>query len=212
MSAERQPDHPLERLVFFSDAVFAIVITLLVLEIHVPHLAVQASERAWLQALVDLLPHFFAFLLSFLVIGGLWASHHALFMMVDRYDPRMIWPNLLLLLSVTFLPFTTSLLATGSFATTPFAFYAASLIAAGLMKARLVRVVLAPTLTRSDIDPAAVGAELRRRWALPIAAGVTLLLAFVTTPWNSAGMLLLPLLKRVLPGRKVAGEEPPPGA
>lgn len=189
-------DHALERLVFFSDAVFAIVITLLVLEIHVPELGAGATERQWLQALFDLLPHFGAFALSFLVIGALWMNHHSLFAMLQHYDSKLLWPNLLLLLTVAFLPFTTSLLVTGSLASVPFAFYAVSLLAAGLAKARLVRVALSPGNIRAEVSAGQVKGELRRRWILPIAASITALLAFVVTPWNTAAMLLLSLLKR----------------
>lgn len=189
-------DHALERLVFFSDAVFAIVITLLVLEIRVPDLSAQATERVWIQALIDLIPHFAAFLVSFLVIGALWSSHHNLFMMLRQYDAALLWPNLLLLLTVAFLPFTTSLLATGSLAVTPFAFYAASLLAAGLLKARLVRIALTPDLVKPDIVASHIRGELRRRWIMPIAAMLTLLLAFVVTPWNTVAMLMIPALKR----------------
>ncbi|MEO7916524.1 MAG: TMEM175 family protein [Dokdonella sp.] len=193
--------HALERLVFFSDAVFAIVITLLVLEIRTPELGSAASERQWLTAILELLPHFGAFMLSFLVIGALWMSHHRLFMMVRQYDERLLWPNLLLLLSVAFLPFTTSLLSTGSLAITPFAFYAASLLLASLLKARLARVALSPGVVDSHVSATLVRGEMRRRWVMPIAACVTLILAFVATPWNSLAMLLLPMLKRLPPFR-----------
>ncbi len=189
-------DHALERLAFFSDAVFAIVITLLVLEIRVPELGAQATERQWLQALIDLLPHLGAFMLSFLVIGALWISHHSLFVMLKHYDAKLLWPNLVLLLTVAFLPFTTSLLATGSLASVPFAFYAASLLAAGLSKARLVRIALSRGNIKTGVTASQVKGELRRRWIMPIAASVTVLLAFVITPWNTVAMLLLPVLKR----------------
>ena len=187
--------HALERLVLFSDAVFAIAITLLVLEIHTPELGPAATERDWLNALLHLIPHFAAFLLSFMVIGAVWMSHHRLFMLVGRYDERLLWPNLFLLLAVAFLPFTTGLLTTGSLATMPFAFYAASLMAAGLSKARLTRIALSPDLVDPRVPKAVIRGELRRRWITPIAAGVTLLLAFVVTPWNVLGMALLPILR-----------------
>lgn len=189
-------DHALERLVFFSDAVFAIVITLLVLEIRIPELGAQSTERQWLNALIDLLPHFGAFMLSFLVIGALWISHHNLFVMLKHYDAKLLWPNLVLLLTVAFLPFTTSLLTTGSLASAPFAFYAASLLAAGLAKARLVGIALSRGNIKAGVTASQVKGELRRRWIMPFAALVTVVLAFVLTPWNTVAMLLLPMLKR----------------
>jgi uncharacterized membrane protein len=197
MTDQTNPPHALERMVFFSDAVFAIVITLLVIEIEVPKLGASAGNRAWIEAMIELAPHFAAFLLSFLVIGALWASHHMLFTMVGRYSAQLIWPNLLLLLAVATLPFTSALMATGSLAAIPFAAYACSLLAAGLSKARLVRIALQPDLVKASVPQALVRGELRRRWILPIAGVTTLALAFVVTPWNTLGMLLLPALKRV---------------
>ena len=196
MIDQTNPPHALERMVFFSDAVFAIVITLLVIEIEVPELGASAGNRDWLVSLIELAPHFAAFLLSFLVIGALWASHHTLFTLVGRYSPRLIWPNLLLLLAVATLPFTTALMARGSLAAVPFSAYACSLLAAGLFKARLVRLALQPELVKVGVPQSLVAGELRRRWILPIAAAMTLMLAFIATPWNTLGMLLLPALKR----------------
>ena len=92
--------HALERLVFFSDAVFAIVITLLVIEIERPELHDGATNADWINSLLALIPSFAGFLLSFMVIGAFWMNHHALFLLVDRYDERLLWPNLILLLSI----------------------------------------------------------------------------------------------------------------
>ena len=194
--------HALERLVFFSDAVFAIVITLLVIEIERPELHDGATNVDWINGLLALIPSFAGFLVSFLVIGAFWISHHALFLLVDRYDERLLWPNLVLLLSIAFLPFTTSLLSTGSLSSAPFAFYAGSLLVAGLAKARLVRIALSPDLLDQDVDSEEVAVERRRRWIMPIAATVTLLLAFVSVPWNTFAMFLVPILRKVGPFRR----------
>src|SRR5690606_8165786 len=102
-----------ERLVFFSDAVFAIAITLLVLEIEVPHLHPGASPSEYWEALGELVPSFLAFLLSFMVIGRFWLSHHQIFGRVAHFDVRLVWPNMLYLLAIAFMPFTTAFMAAG---------------------------------------------------------------------------------------------------
>jgi len=91
----------------FSDGVFAIAITLLILDVHVPpassgHLA-SALARQW--------PTYFAFLISFAFIGIMWVNHHRLFNHIRRCDNALMFLNLLLLLGVTVVPFPTALLA-----------------------------------------------------------------------------------------------------
>src|SRR5437868_654279 len=103
-------DLALDRLVFFSDAVFAIAITLLVLEIRIPHLprGVTIAE-AW-REFWTLWPSFFAFALSFFVIGRFWMGHHERFRPLRHFDDRLMWPNLLYLMTIAFMPFSTAFL------------------------------------------------------------------------------------------------------
>ncbi|MBX3067823.1 MAG: DUF1211 domain-containing protein [Cryobacterium sp.] len=95
-----------ERLVFFSDAVFAIAMTLLVVELKVPHVANAELGKA----LAELTPEFLSFILSFVVIGTVWMSHHRKFRAITGYTQTLVRINLVMLLAVASLPFTTSLL------------------------------------------------------------------------------------------------------
>lgn len=92
----------------FSDGVFAIAITLLVLEIAVPE--VQGSESLG-RALLRLWPSYMAYAVSFITIGIMWANHHALFRDIERTDHTLLMLNLLLLLCIGFVPFPTALTA-----------------------------------------------------------------------------------------------------
>jgi uncharacterized membrane protein len=98
------------RLEAFSDGVFAIAITLLILEIHVPELRIESNGNL-LSALGRLWPSFAAFVLSFFVVLLIWVNHHELFRMVRGVDRRLLFANGLLLLMVTFVPFPTAMLA-----------------------------------------------------------------------------------------------------
>jgi TMEM175 potassium channel family protein len=91
----------------FSDGVFAIAITLLILDVRVPS-ATQPNLR---QALLRQWPMYVAFLISFAFIGIMWVNHHRLFNHIRRTDNGLMFLNLLLLLGVTFVPFPTALLA-----------------------------------------------------------------------------------------------------
>src|ERR1700752_4807160 len=94
------------RLEAFSDGVFAIAITLLILEIKVPH----AEHGLW-AGLTALWPSYIAFLMSFLVILIMWVSHHELMRLIERVNYPILFANGLLLLTVTFVPFPTAVLA-----------------------------------------------------------------------------------------------------
>jgi uncharacterized membrane protein len=100
-----------DRLEAFSDAVIAIAITLLVLEVRVPeHDEIHGTRDLW-RALRDLWPSYLGYLLSFVIIGIMWANHHEIFRHVARTDHYLILANTLFLLCVGFLPFPTALLA-----------------------------------------------------------------------------------------------------
>ena len=98
----------LDRLISFSDAVFAIAITLLVIEIRVPELK-DPSVNELFTALRERILGFLAFVLSFFVIGQFWISHHRLFGYVTSYNNGLIWLNLNMLFWIVLVPFTTGL-------------------------------------------------------------------------------------------------------
>lgn len=98
----------LERFIFFSDGVFAICITLLVIEIKIPELA-EHTDRALLHYLSATSLKFFGFLLSFCIIGHYWIVHHRIFGYVKRATNWLLWLNLSFLLTVVLLPFSSGL-------------------------------------------------------------------------------------------------------
>src|SRR5216684_1628673 len=101
---------PKNRLEAFSDGVIAIVITLLVLEIHVPSLPAHAGGRAILQALLKLSPSVAAYVISFLICSIWWITHHNFVHDLREVDRTLLWSNNMFLLCLGFLPFPTALL------------------------------------------------------------------------------------------------------
>jgi uncharacterized membrane protein len=95
------------RILALSDGVFAIAITLLVIQIALPATAGAADLPS---ALLRLWPRYLAYALSFLVIARFWVSHHLAFRLITRYDSTLVWLNLVLLMFVAFLPFPTAVL------------------------------------------------------------------------------------------------------
>lgn len=91
----------------FSDGVFAIAITLLVLEIKVPD---DAGDRLW-SALGAMWPSYAAYVVTFLVIGVMWVNHHTVFQCIARVDRKLLFLNLILLMGVAALPWPTAVVA-----------------------------------------------------------------------------------------------------
>ena len=113
-----------QRLEAFSDGVYAIVITLLILDIRIPEVAPEALGAM----LVKLLPQLFTYILSFFVVGLYWHAHHQVSVQVKRVNSAFIWLNLVWLLFVSVLPFPTSLLGRYPFQSIPLTIYGVNLI------------------------------------------------------------------------------------
>jgi uncharacterized membrane protein len=112
-SIQRKPERnfALERLAFFSDAVFAIAITLLALEIRLPtSLPPDAGSVQLLHALLAISSKYYSYGISFLAIGLYWLGHHRMFQYISRYDSILLVLNLLLLLCIAFIPFPSSVI------------------------------------------------------------------------------------------------------
>lgn len=188
--AQHGTDLGLERLIFFSDAVFAIVITLLALDIRLPATAEQLGDAGVANNLFAILPKFLAYFLSFYIVGSYWSAHHRQFNLIKRYDRLLLWLNLTLLAFIGLVPFATSLISEHG-NTTGTVFYAAvmaivGLIAAGMWiyaawhgrlldhaieparwRRLLVRVLIAPAVFLLSIPLAFIDNDLAKySWAI----------------------------------------------
>src|SRR6478609_7891198 len=109
---ENRNQFQLERLILFSDAVFAIAITLLVIEIRVPQIHAETDPEllSLLQkALLERSSEFLGLVLSFLVIGQFWLTHHRLFGYVSNYNGGLLWLNLHMLFWIILVPFSSAM-------------------------------------------------------------------------------------------------------
>lgn len=94
----------------FSDGIFAIIVTLLVLEIKVPEIHDHNSIRAVTNALISLLPKIFSWIVSFLIVSVIWVNHHRIFQQIKTITHALFWLNANLLLWCSFIPFPTALM------------------------------------------------------------------------------------------------------
>jgi TMEM175 potassium channel family protein len=167
------------RLEAFSDGVIAIIITIMVLELKVPH----GGDAA---ALMALWPVALSYVLSFLVIAIYWVNHHRLLHMARHADTKVLWSNNLLLFCLSLIPFATGYMGENHFAPFLTAVYAAILLAAGLAFVPLRRCVMAQLRD----DPASV----RLSWRAARKNYVSLALYALAVPlaFTVAGIYFLP--------------------
>jgi TMEM175 potassium channel family protein len=170
------------RLEAFSDGVFAIAITLLVLELKVPH---AESKAALASELAAEWPSYFAFVSSFATILVMWVHHHMIFRLVRHSDTRLLFANGLLLMLVTSVPFPTALLA--EYLTTPAAPTAVTVYAGVFVGIAIAfHVVIMAAFRKSTLDPAASEAtvlHLRRSYRLGPPLYLTAAIAGPFVPW-----------------------------
>ena len=163
---ELRKEFQLERLILFSDAVFAIAITLLVIEIKIPEIEDhELTEKLILQKLAHLIPKFIGFLVSFMIIGIYWAVHHRMFGYVINFKPGLIRLNLLFLLVIALMPFSTGFYSeyVTRKAFTPVVFYTANIFFLGLINFLMWRYISNPkhALTENLTRPVATYFSIR---------------------------------------------------
>ena len=165
----------------FSDGVLAIIITIMVLELRVPH-------EADLAALRPLLPTFLSYVLSFIYLGIYWNNHHHLLHLVKRVSGALLWANLHLLFWLSLIPFTTAWMGENHFAAAPTALYGVDLIACAIAYSILVQVLLRQEGPDSLVA-VAIGSDVKGKLSL-IPYVIAVPAAFLA-PWISWAMYLL---------------------
>ena len=158
------------RLEAFSDGVIAIIITIMVLELRVPH----GDD---LEALIPLWPVFLSYVLSFVNVGIYWNNHHHMLHSVTRVTGRVLWSNLHLLFWLSLMPFATAFMGENHFAPLPVALYGLDLLMSGIAYFILVHALLAAHGVDSDFA-SRVGSDWKGKVPL-IAYTAAIGLAFV---------------------------------
>jgi uncharacterized membrane protein len=177
--------HDPARVMALSDGVFAIILTLLVLEIHVPQLGQGESLQ---DALREVRPSFVAFLISFVVVAISWAGHRDLFALIQRTDRILVWLNILYLLPLSVLPFGASLLA--RYDEEPVALRMYGILLVAIAATRLVIWVYATSRTHLLVAPV----DSRSRWAafaIATAPGMAYGVAIVIAESNPTASLVI---------------------
>ena len=203
---EIKKEFQLERLILFSDAVFAIAITLLVIEIKIPELHSQISDKALLNSLAQLIPKFVGFLISFIFIGLYWTIHHRMFGFVTAYNRRLIILNLVFLFFIVLMPFSTSFYSeyAGNIVRdqvkVPLTFYVLNFCGVGFVNYFLWRYISNPKhkLTSPPIDPVVLKLAKVRALTVPLVFLSMLPVAYFTNVSYAVYMpMLIPVIYRL---------------
>jgi uncharacterized membrane protein len=181
------------RLEAFSDGVLAIIITIMVLELKVPH-GVQ------LAALKPLLPIFLSYVLSFIYLGIYWNNHHHMLNTTKHVDGGILWANLHLLFWLSLFPFTTGWMGENHFAPTPTAVYGFVLLMAAIAYYILQRAIIAKQGPQSLLA-AAIGNDWKGKLS-PVLYLASIPLAFVS-PWISGSIYAVVALIWLVPDQRI---------
>jgi uncharacterized membrane protein len=181
------------RIEAFSDAVIAIIITIMVLELKVPHGADWST-------LIPLVPVFISYVLSFLYLGIYWNNHHHMFQAAERVNGTVLWANLFLLFWLSLIPFVTGWMGENQFAPFPVALYGVDLAMAGFAYWILSRTLIAVHGRDSPLATA-MGRDLKG-WASLVIYLLGIAVSFLSA-WVAFGLYVFVALMWLVPDRRI---------
>ncbi len=185
---------PTNRLEAFSDGVLAIIITIMVLELKVPH----GSDFT---ALTPLLPIFLSYVLSFIYLGIYWNNHHHLLMALNKVNGAIMWANLHLLFWLSLLPFATGWMGENHFTPVPSALYGAVLLAAAIAYYILQNLIIAEVGASSKLA-ASIGRDWKGKLS-PVLYLAAIGASFLR-PWLAGCIYASAALLWLIPDRRLA--------
>ena len=189
------------RLEALADGIFAVSLTLLVLDIKLPDNAMAATSDELIALLIGLERHFVIYVISFTVIGMYWINHHIQFHFVRCTDRRLIWINMLYLLLVSFLPFATDLIGDHKELVLPCEVYGAALLALSFTSLlHLTYLARHPELAAASFTPEVQQVIARRAALFAVVPALSMLTALVSTHAAVYVYLLFAVI-HFLPGR-----------
>jgi len=175
----------------------------LIIEIKVPHLDHNAQDREFWFALVKLMPNFFGYFFSFFVIGAYWVGHHRIYGYIVRWDYGLVWRNILFLMAIAFMPFSTAFFSeTFPARFVPLVLYAMNFSVAGLLELWQWRYAVKKGMIDEELNPAVINYFSWRMTLLPIVGFVAILIGFFINPvFSGFAFLMLPLVQKIIKAR-----------
>jgi uncharacterized membrane protein len=188
------------RLEAFSDGVLAIIITIMVLELKVPHPTEQMPHPDKLEDLKDLLPVFLSYVLSFIYVGIYWNNHHHMFQSTREVTGGILWANLHLLFWLSLFPFSTAWIGANHLAPTPVAVYGVVLLMAAIAYYILQSAIIR-SQGRNSLLAAAIGKDWKGKIS-PLCYLAAIPLAFVSV-WIANALFVFVAILWLVPDRRI---------
>jgi TMEM175 potassium channel family protein len=182
-----------ERILAFSDGVIAIIITIMVLELKIPHGDSIASLK-------PLIPVFVSYILSFIHIGIYWNNHHHMMYAVDKVNGAILWANLHLLFWLSLLPFVTGWMGENYFTTIPVALYGVDLLMSSIAYFILSRLLIKYHGNKSTLA-IAVGNDFKGKISTALYI-IAIILSFINA-WISLGIYALVAMIWIVPDKRI---------
>jgi len=183
------------RLEAFSDGVFAIIITIMVLELKIP------ETTGW-DVLTRLAPVFFCYLLSFAFVGVYWVNHHHLLHTVKRVNASILWANLHLLFWLSLIPFATGWMGQNCLGKNPVAVYGGLLALCGIAYTALSYAIRKTHVHETDLTRAIDKSDLKGRVSLAL-YGISIPMALFVNTYVSAGLFVVVAVMWMIPSKAI---------
>jgi len=180
-----------DRVEALSDGLFAVALTLLILDVKVPE--VREVPAGVLPAFLQILPRIGIYVLSYLVVGYCWIWHHLTFAVIVRATRALLWINLLMLIAVSFLPFSTAFVARYPSTRTSVAVYGLNLLWFSVMLNVLWTHAMRNGLLAQELDEATITASTRRGYFVTVLCVIAIALGFVNPYLGLAIFVLIPI-------------------
>ena len=215
MSRPREPigaGFETTRIEALADGIFAVAMTLLVLDVKLPDGEIYASNRDLLMRMLSLEHHYVIYLVSFIVLGMFWVAHHAHFHYIRYVDHTLLWINLMFLFFITSVPFGTDLLGDNHQLTFPYFYYGCKvLLLSGFLIAQLIYLRRHPELAQPALTRAVAHRIFKRTAIFAMVPVLSIVAVFYNTRLALYLYFLLPIV-HFLPGRiEGSDEEDSPG-
>jgi uncharacterized membrane protein len=192
-----------KRIEALADGIFAIAMTLLVLNLSLPQ-SVSPGSESLLKMLSGQIYDFLDYALSFMLLAVFWIMHHQQFHYIQRTDTRHLWISIFILMFVALVPFSTSIVGDYGVNTVADVFFEANILILGfLFLLNWMYATGGRRLVRHDLDERVVAKSIRRISIIPIVSLVTMVVSVFSPYWSLGLFLLIPVLLLIKPFRGV---------